>query len=542
MSGSPRSATDAIDSWQSPWSSFGDVVSSDAIADAHAPFLTELDRVSGRRREWSRGEWRDFVARSAQGLRDRGVRAGDSVALLAGNSADALAVAFACWANDWVYLPLNAHETIERQRYIVEDAQCRILLHSTAMAEQASAILDTIAAELVSTSDLQADVEYPLPLEGGSLQSVALRVYTSGTTGDPKGVVLTVQNLLTDVHGLAQVTEWDADTRVLVVLPIHHVNGLVVSSLQAWCVGASVVLCDRFRSEFFWSDVAGEQATVCSMVPTLLEFLLEQKDGEPAPGFVEVYTGAGPLMTETVLGFERRFNRPVRHLYGMSEATAVATMMPVMDTSERAGWYSEHGFPSIGCSVPHVDVTVLADDGQPCPEGVRGEIAMRGATVMREYANQPDSTAEAMRDGWLHSGDEGFWLPARNGLPYFFVTGRIKELIIRGGVNISPFQVDEVLNAHPKVRFALAIPFVNRYYGEEIAAYVVPAESVDEAEILAFCAERLDFALQPKAVLFGDDVPFTATGKAKRLLLKQQLAEALAPYRDVQFRRSSGPR
>jgi long-chain acyl-CoA synthetase len=118
------------------------------------------------------------------------------------------------------------------------------------------------------------------------------------------------------------------------------------------------------------------------------------------------------------------------------------------------------------------------------------------------------------------------------------VTGRIKELIIRGGVNISPFQVDEVLNAHPAVRFALAVPFENRYYGEEIAAYVVRASEVTEQEILDFCAERLDFAYRPKVVLFGEDVPYTATGKPKRLTLKDQLAEALREYRDVQFRRN----
>ena len=181
-------------------------------------------------------------------------------------------------------------------------------------------------------------------------------------------------------------------------------------------------------------------------------------------------------------------------------------------------------------------------DGNLCPEGQRGELVVRGATVMTGYAGRPDATADAFRGGWFHSGDEGFWRSDVDGQRYFFITGRIKELIIRGGVNLSPFQVDEVLSAHPAAQFGLAVPFENRYYGEEIAAYVVPAAPVSEQEILDFCAERLDVTHRPKVVIFGEDVPFTATGKAKRLELKNELRERLAPYRDVQSRRRSASR
>jgi len=142
-----------------------------------------------------------------------------------------------------------------------------------------------------------------------------------------------------------------------------------------------------------------------------------------------------------------------------------------------------------------------------------------------------------MRGGWFHSGDEGFWQEGPAGPPFFFITGRIKELIIRGGLNISPFEVDEVLRSHPAVRYGLAIPFENRLYGDEIAAYVVAERAVSAEEILAHCTRYLDFARCPKVVVFGDDVPYTATGKAKRLELKARLAGHLAQYRDVQFRR-----
>ena len=526
-------ATAPVDDWRPAWGSFREFMAAEAPDGA---YLTELDHEAGSRREWTRAQWRDRVAGVAADLHARGAGAGDTVAVLAGNSADALAVAFACWATGMCYLPLNAHEPADRHAFILRDAGAKLLVHTAPGADRAGELAAATGIEPVAATDLTSTAGRLCDPPAG-LDVPALRVYTSGTTGEPKGVELTAANLLTDSDALHRVLEWDPDTRVLVVLPIHHVNGLIVSSLLSWYAGASAVLCDRFRSDRFWNDVETERATVCSMVPTLLEFLLAE-GRRTAPGhFREVLCGAGPLMCDTVLSFEESFGVPVRHLYGLSETTAVATLMPTLPEAERRAWYHDHGFPSVGRALPHVAVEVHDSDGRPCPEGERGEIVIRGATVMGGYAGRPDATASAIRDGWFHSGDEGFWRGDATGSPYFFITGRIKELIIRGGVNITPFQVDEVLQAHPAVQFGLAVPFENRYYGEEIAAYVVPSAEVTEQDILDFCAERLDFAYRPKVVLFGDEVPFTATGKAKRLTLRDQLKEQLASYRDVQFRR-----
>lgn len=530
-------ASDPIDTWRPPWRSFADFL---AERDAETPYLTELapDGIPGR--EWSGAGWREEVRQAGVALAARGLRPGDTVAALAGNSADVLAIAFACWSGGLCYLPLNAHEPADRHAFILADAGARLLVHTTALEADAKALAHTADIGLLGTDELTQ--------HGGaggtvlpaldSLDVPALRVYTSGTTGEPKGVELTVANLLTDCDALHRRLGWDAGTRVLVVLPIHHVNGLVVSSLLSWYAGSSAVLADRFRSDRFWSVVAEQDATVCSMVPSLLEFLLVEPVDAVPDGFREVLCGAGPLMCETVIAFEAAFGVPVRHLYGLSESTAVTTMMPDLPSEARRRWYTDTGFPSIGPALEHVQVAVHGADGRALPAGERGEIVIRGGTVMTGYAGRPDATGKALAGGWFHSGDEGFWQPDHEGRPYFFVSGRIKELIVRGGVNISPFLVDEVLHAHPKVQFGLAVPFENRYYGEEIAAYVVPREPVTEQEVLDFCAARLDFAYRPKVVVFGDEVPFTATGKAKRLNLRQQLGDELAAYRDVQFRRT----
>lgn len=532
----------SIDAFHPQWESFIEFFL--ASPDRQDPFLVELHHERGTRTEWTVTEWRRRVLATAQWLAGRDVGPGSAVATAAGNTADALAVAYACWVTGACCVPLNPGDSLERLMYIVRESDVEVLVYSEELHGLADALAADTGVVLASASVLPRrtpketgaeSVGDPLAARP-SLDAPALRVYTSGTTGEPKGVVLTAANLLVDCDALAIGTGWEAGTRVITVLPIHHVNGLVISSLLPWYAGFSTVLCDRFRSERFWLDIEAERAEVCSVVPSLLEFLLSSP-GEPPACFREFVCGAGPLLVETVLDAEQRFDVPVRHLYGLSETTAVATLMPQLSDTARRTWHRDFGFPSIGPALPHVDVAVLDQTGAVVDAGQRGELVVRGAVVMAEYATSPEATAEVFRDGWFHSGDEGFWQKASEGRPYFFITGRLKELIIRGGSNISPFEIDSVLRTHPAVRFGLAIPFESRPYGEEIAAYVVADDGVSEVEILAHCARYLDHARCPKVIIFGDDVPYTATGKAKRLELKRRLAPALSHYRDAQFRR-----
>lgn len=535
-----------VDDFQLNWGSFSSFFL--ARSDLDSSFLIEIDHESGTRTEWTVAEWRDRVLAVAGWLTAQGVRPGAPVATLAGNTAEALAVAYASWVLGACCVPLNPADPPERQAYILRDADAVLLVHSPAAADVARGL------SAATGTPLSAAPARSLPQAGGvpdragrrqddgqpalGLDVPALRVYTSGTTGDPKGVVLTAANLLIDCHALSTGLDWEPGTRILTVLPIHHVNGLIVSSLLPWFAGLSTVLCDRFRSERFWPDVAAEQASVCSVVPSLLEFLLAVAGSAPA-GFREFLCGAGPLLVETALNFEDRFGVPIRHLYGLSETTAVVTLMPRLAGSDRRRWHREYGFPSVGPALPHAEVAVLTANGARTDAGIRGELAIRGAVVMQEYAAKPEATEQAFLGGWLHSGDEGFWESGPDGRPYFFITGRLKELIIRGGSNISPFEVDAVLHSHPAVRHGFSVPFENRFYGEEIAAYVVADGEVTAEEILAHCERYLGYAKSPKVIVFGNDIPYTATGKVKRLDIKNQLSTTLAEYRDVQFRKSS---
>jgi long-chain acyl-CoA synthetase len=275
-----------------------------------------------------------------------------------------------------------------------------------------------------------------------------------------------------------------------------------------------------------------------SVVPTLLAFLLEDargREGHDLARFRHFICGAGPLTVELAARFEERFGLRVVHGYGLSETTCYSSMLPVELAAEHGGWMREHGFPSIGTPPPN-EMAIHDSEGNPVPEGERGEIVIRGVNVMRGYYRRPEANAEAFAHGWFRSGDEGFFRRGADGREYFFITGRIKELIIRGGVNLSPFEIDEVLSAIPGVACGLAVGFENKWYGEEVGAYVMlePGAALDEAAILRACRERLPFGKAPKVVVFGSDIPVTATGKYQR----GRLVPLFADFKDVQYRDS----
>jgi long-chain acyl-CoA synthetase len=543
-----------------PWTSFAGFFTS-RVSDpglAGRTFLSYHDDDRHVHRRYSYAEFGDRVGRAVTLLRDRlRLRRGDRVATVLFNHDETVIIYFAAWALGVAVVPINVEEPIEKKRYILEHSEASVVFCWQDYLEEIEGLRSQVPSlrEVVVVgeeprpgfgrlfSDELAESRPDVALSGGSLSDEALIVYTSGTTGPPKGVILTAENLLIDADGIADWHGFGPDDRLMCVLPIHHVNGMVVTLVTPFYFRGGAVLNRKFKTAAFWRRLEDEKVTCVSVVPTLLEFLLEANE-DIAPytldRFRGLICGAGPLLKETAARFEERFGFPIRHGYGLSETTCYSCFLPNdLPLDEHRRWLTGYEFPSIGLPLRHNEMAILDERGREVEESARGEICIRGRTVCAGYFKRPDANEAAFQWGWFRSGDEGFYIRDGQGRPFLFISGRIKELIIRGGVNISPLEIDDILKGHPSVKFAMAVPFENRYYGEEIAAYVVPkddAEPPTEAGLLEFCRGRLPFAKRPKVIVFGRDVPYTATGKPKRLELKARLSSALASYRDVQFK------
>ncbi len=491
------------------------------------------------------------ACRTAHYLLGMGVRRGDRVATVAYNHADTVIQYLACWCLGAVVVPVNVGEDDRRIEYILSNSDARVAFVRAEFTERIGKLLPGIGHDLrvvvVGGEDRAFEVavgresDRPDGLPDVSPEDDALIVYTSGTTGHPKGVFLVQYNLLVDAQAIAL---WHAMTpgeRMLCVLPIHHVNGIVVTLATPLWYGGSVVLKRKFHTDEFFTTIAREGVGVASVVPTLLQFLLHA--GPVPPGtdlsrFRHIICGAGPLTCELATNFESSFGIPIIHGYGLSETTCYSCFLPVdLPRAERARWLREYGFPSIGVPLPVNEMAIHDASGNALPENARGEIVIRGHNVMRQYFAEREVNESTFEHGWFRSGDEGFYVRDPAGRPFFFITGRLKELIIRGGTNISPFEIDEVLMNIPGVRAGLAVGFDNDWYGEEIGAYVQRADGsgITAEQVITECRKVFSFQKCPKVVLFGDDIPVTSTGKYQRARLKP----LFAGWKSVQFSESA---
>jgi long-chain acyl-CoA synthetase len=383
-------------------------------------------------------------------------------------------------------------------------------------------------------------------------ETEALIVYTSGTTGHPKGVVLTQYNLMIDAHGIAKWHKIEHGQVMMCVLPIHHVNGTIVTLMTPMLCGGKVILNQKFHTHYFFKRLKEENVHIVSVVPTLLQFLCHDYEGKThkipvLQNFRHVICGAGPLTCELASKFENMFRLRIVHGYGLSETTCYSCYIPIdLSPEEHKKWQQEFGFPAIGIEIEPNEMDIQNDKGESMPEGERGEIVIRGHNVMKYYDSNPEANAKTFEFGWFRSGDEGFYKPDLNSKKYFFITGRIKELIIRGGVNIAPLEIDEVIMSIPEVKAGIAVGFDNDWYGEEVGALVVLKENITPLEgdkgriekeelksaIMKKCRDKLPFFKSPKVVVFSDNIPVTSTGKYQRNKVKHLFEE----YKLSQFK------
>ena len=526
------------------WSNFCELVN-ERMTDNRI-YLTYIDSKD-HKVELSYKEFSEKAFALARYLQERGLQPGNRIATVSHNHWQTVVMYFAAWLIGVVVVPVNLGEDDERIDYILENGEVKLAFVRGQYFDRIQKIVNANSKlahiELTDCGDsLEPFTEgkEATPTEADiDGETDALIVYTSGTTGKPKAVLLTQRNLLEDARSISEWHQISAETRMMCVLPIHHVNGTVVTMVTPFYQGGSTVLNQKFRVKRFFPILNEENVHVVSVVPTLLQFLNNEYRDQKAPdikSLKHIICGAGPLTINVAKKFEEKFNIPIIHGYGLSETTCYSCFLPLdIEESEHNKWMRDFGYPSIGVPIPANEMQIHDDKGNPLTENERGEIVVRGVNVMKEYYGNQEANEKAFTYGWFRSGDEGFYLNDTQKRPYFFITGRIKEIIIRGGVNLAPLEIDEVINKAPGVKAGIAVGFENDWYGEEVGAYVQLRDGHDknEDQILGYCRKHLPFSKCPKVVVFGDKIPVTSTGKYQRM----KVAHLFKAWKEVQFRK-----
>ncbi|HEX2623035.1 MAG TPA: class I adenylate-forming enzyme family protein, partial [Phototrophicaceae bacterium] len=440
-----------------PFRNLRHVLSLHAKTSPKSTFLIYLD-AEGKREVLSYAEFNARVHQVANFLHDDlGVRRGDRVATIAYNHSDTVLIYFACWVIGACAAPQNISEDDRRIAFILRNSEAKVCLVRAEYLERAEKIIHGSEAEGLGASNIQVVVQVGgepdnahihfhsmvknLPNtylgdgapvkssddairindETSSLDDEALLVYTSGTTGAPKGVVLTQYNLLVDAQAIAQAQGITGNQRTMCVLPIHHVNGIVVTLVTPLLVGGSTVLNRSFSVSNFWHNIIAEKVNIVSVVPTLLQFLLEHGQKQLAAGesifgegvhrrglshFRHFVCGAGTLAMSLVREFEDSFGYMILHGYGLSETTCFSCYLPIdIPWDEHQHWMLDYGYPSIGMSVNANEMAIFdpSGNGVQLEAGQRGEICIRGHNVMKGYFKRPDANTETFKFGWFRS-------------------------------------------------------------------------------------------------------------------------------------------
>ena len=483
------------------------------------PFLfSEADK-----RQFTYKEFEAAVTRTANMLAANGVQKGDVVSLLLPNSVEYVIAYFACWQRGALAGPINSLLKSQEIAYVISNSEAKALLVNSEfvpVVESVQKDLPTLQAIIRFDDESEATRGYSSDTEAATevdLDHEAIIIYTSGTTGKPKGCLLTHGNVIANAR---QITSWLGFTekdRLLTIMPLFHMNAVSVTTMSALYAGGSTVVSPKFSASRFWQIISDYEITSFGSVATMLSMLLSTyPDGIPAGLKTDqlrfAMCGSAPVPVEVMRRFEDTFNCLVIEGYGLSESTCRSTFNPP-DQRRRPG----------SCGLPiGNEMRVVDDEDREVPEGELGEIVLRGENILKGYYKNNAANDTAFRNGWFHTGDIGY----RDKDGFFYIVDRKSDMIIRGGENIYPREIDEVLYQHPDVAAAAVVGVPDTLYGEEVAAVIVlkPGAKTSEQQVIDYCKGRLADFKCPKTVHFMEDIPKGPTGK----LLKRELAKMLS--------------
>jgi long-chain acyl-CoA synthetase len=463
------------------------------------------------------------AGRLANALRRLGVCPGDRVMVMLPNCPEVTQSYAAILKCGGVIVPVIFLLGDREVAHILADSEARIVITSADMLWKVEAqigVLPSLRHVLLvdgggdgKTRSLGAEAaqeEESFATVERRSDDLAVILYTSGTTGVPKGVALSHDNLESNARAAAALHELEREDWAVSVLPLSHSYGLTVMN-AGHILGSRAALLRWFNPEEVLRTIQQFRAVSMSAVPTMLLYLLNFPDAERFDtGSMRVWgSGAAPLPAEIVEPFERKFGGRILEGYGLTEAS------PVVSAHRLSG---PRKIGSVGQAIPGVEVSIQDDGDRPLPVGEVGEVCVRGRNVMAGYYRNPEETARTVRAGWLHTGDMG----RLDEDGFLFIVERKKDLIIRGGFNIYPREVEEALYGHPKIAEAAVVGMKDPLMGEDVLAFVVlrSGEQATEAEIAAFCERRLARFKCPKQVRFLDALPKSPIGKILRKELR----------------------
>ena len=465
---------------------------------------------------------RQQVSAMANALASVGIRRGDTVAIALPNGLPAI-VSFLAASIAGTAAPLNLAYPYEEFLFFLGDTNAQVLLCPPVGAEFArSAAADKkIPVFSVEMSDhgvvrLSAPAATTVSAGEPKADDIALVLHTSGSTGRPKRVPLRHFNLAVSSANVANTYELSQQDVSLCIMPLFHVHGLIASLMATLLSGGTVVVPTKFNALSFWRTVHEHQVTWYSGVPTMHQLLLARVHHKPveAASLRFIRSCSAPLSPDLIHKIEGLFGVPFVEAYGMTEAAHQVTSNPLPPRHRKAG--------SVGVGAG-LRISIMDQDGNHLGTNQRGEVAIQGANVFRGYENNAEANARAFVNGWFRTGDEGML----DTDCYLHLTGRIKDIIIRGGENIAPHEVDEILLRHPAVAAAVTFGYVHPTLGEEVAAAVVLHEGHDATELtlLKHCRELLAEYKCPKKIHLVKSIPTTATGKIRRRAVAAALGD-----------------
>lgn len=480
-----------------------------------------------RDRRLSYRELQDGARRVGAILRGLGVRQGDRVALMLPNAPEFGLGYFGILSAGATVVPLNPLLKAEEVRYVLEDAGMAAMICVSMVRPLLQAVRQGLARHipaLVLDGPGSSAAEGDVAMEGAAArrsrqndpprldaEDVAACLYTSGTTGRPKGAMLTHRNLVANIRSFREILHVTEQDVFLCVLPMFHAFAATVLFLEPLSLGATIVVEPRFAPDAVLKAIADHRVTFFAGVPSMYAVLA----GVPRPAldfsaWRLCISGGAPLRPPVLEAFEAKYGVPIYEGYGPTECAPVLTVNPPLGV-RKVG--------SVGPPIPQVELRVVNDADAPVPVGEVGEVVARGPNVMKGYLNRPEETAEALRGGWYHTGDLG----RVDADGYYYIVDRKTELILVGGLNVYPREVELALAIHPAVAEAAVIGVPDPIRGEAPQALIVfrDGQQADPQELIQWCRQRLANYKVPRAISIVPQLPKTVTGKVLKTELRK---------------------